>query len=92
MMISNRSGAVHPGSSGTIIPGFEARIVDDNNRTVAQGETGNLLVRADSVCACYWNQHERLKTRLKDIGSEPATSIARMKTDTSGTPDGPMTC
>ncbi len=65
MMISNRPGAVRPGSSGTIIPGLEARIVDDNNRTVAQGETGNLLVRADSVCACYWNQHEKTKDTIE---------------------------
>ena len=65
MMISNRPGAVRPGSSGTIIPGFEARIVDDNNRTVARGETGNLLVRADSVCACYWNQHEKTKDTIE---------------------------
>ncbi|MGA2456295.1 MAG: benzoate-CoA ligase family protein [Terriglobales bacterium] len=65
MMISNRPGAVRPGSSGTIIPGFEARIVDDDNRTVAQGETGNLLVRADSVCACYWNQHEKSKDTIE---------------------------
>src|ERR1700693_4970533 len=34
MVISNRPGAVRPGSSGTIIPGFDARIVDDNNREV----------------------------------------------------------
>jgi benzoate-CoA ligase family protein len=65
MMISNRPGAVRPGSSGTIIPGFDARIVDDNNRAVAQGETGNLLVRADSVCACYWNQHEQTKDAIE---------------------------
>jgi len=65
MMISNRPGAVRPGSSGTIIPGFDARIVDDNNRAVAQGETGNLLVRADSTCAYYWNQHEKTKDTIE---------------------------
>ena len=65
MMISNRPGAVRPGSSGTIIPGFDARIVDDNNRPVLQGQTGNLLVRADSVCAGYWNQHEKTKDTIE---------------------------
>lgn len=65
MMISNRPGAVRPGSSGTIIPGFDAKIVDDNNHAVARGETGNLLVRADSVCACYWNQHEKTKDTIE---------------------------
>ncbi len=65
MMISNRPGAVRPGSSGTIIPGFDAKIVDDTNRTVAQGDTGNLLVKADSVCSCYWNQHEKTKETIE---------------------------
>jgi benzoate-CoA ligase family protein len=65
MVISNRPGAVRPGSSGTIIPGFDARIVDDNNREVPQGNIGNLVVRADSVCACYWNQHEKTKDTIE---------------------------
>ncbi len=65
MMISNVPGAVRPGSSGKVIPGFEARIVDDNNRLVVQGETGNLLVRADSTCASYWNQHEKTKDTIE---------------------------
>jgi len=65
MVISNRPGAVRPGSSGTIIPGFDARIVDDNNREVPRGNIGNLVVRADSVCACYWNQHEKSKHTIE---------------------------
>jgi 4-hydroxybenzoate-CoA ligase len=40
MIISNVPSAARPGSSGKIIPGFEARVVDDNNRPVVQGEIG----------------------------------------------------
>jgi len=65
MIISNVPCAARPGSSGKIIPGFEARIVDDNNRPVAQGEIGNLLVKADSTCAYYWNQHEKTKDTIE---------------------------
>jgi len=65
MIISNAPCAVRPGSSGKIIPGFEARIVDDNNRLVVQGEIGNLLVKADSTCAYYWNQHEKTKDTIE---------------------------
>jgi benzoate-CoA ligase len=61
MVISNRPGEVKPGSSGKIIPGYEARIVDEEGRAVAPGEIGNLLIKGDSVCAGYWNQHERSK-------------------------------
>jgi len=65
IMISNAPGAVRPGSSGKIVPGFEARIAGDNNRPVVQGEIGNLLVRADSTCAYYWNQHEKTKDTIE---------------------------
>lgn len=65
MMIANRPGHARPGSSGQVIPGFEARIVDDNNRPMAAGEIGNLVVKADSVCAYYWNQHEKTKNTIE---------------------------
>ena len=57
--IANRRGGVRPGSSGTLVPGYDARVVDDDGRAVPAGEVGNLLVKGDSACACYWNQHER---------------------------------
>jgi benzoate-CoA ligase len=65
MMISNAPGSVRPGSSGKVIPGFEARIVDDSNHPVVQGEIGNLLVKADSTCAYYWSQHEKTKDTIE---------------------------
>ena len=65
MFIANRPGAVKPGSSGQIIPGYEARIVDDDDRPVPVGEMGNLLIRGDSTCAYYWNQHEKTKRTIQ---------------------------
>jgi benzoate-CoA ligase len=61
MVIANRPGEAKPGSSGKIIPGYEARIVDDDGRAVAPGEIGNLWIKGDSTCAGYWNQHEKTK-------------------------------
>jgi benzoate-CoA ligase family protein len=57
--IANRRGAVRPGSSGTVVPGYDTRIVDGAGRDVPIGEIGDLLVKGDSACAGYWNQHER---------------------------------
>jgi benzoate-CoA ligase family protein len=65
MFIANRPGAVRPGSSGQLIPGCEARIVDDNGQPVAQGEIGDLLVNSDATCAYYWNQHEKTKDTVQ---------------------------
>ena len=65
IFISNRPGAIRPGSSGRIVDGYDARIVDDDTRDVAVGEIGNLLVSGDSTCACYWNKHEKTKTTIE---------------------------
>jgi benzoate-CoA ligase family protein len=59
MVISNRPGDVKPGSSGKILPGFEAKITDESGRPVAPNEIGDLWVKCDSLCAGYWNQHEK---------------------------------
>jgi len=65
MFIANRPGAVRPGSSGQIIPGYEARIVDDQSQPVKPGEIGNLLVKSDATCAFYWNQHEKTRETIE---------------------------
>lgn len=65
MFIANRPGAVRPGSSGQILPGYEARIVDENDQPVGDNQIGNLLIKGDSVCACYWNQHEKTKDTIQ---------------------------
>jgi benzoate-CoA ligase family protein len=62
MVISNRPGEIKPGSSGTILPGFEAKITDESGRPVALNEIGDLWVKCDSLCAGYWNQHEKTKS------------------------------
>lgn len=65
MFIANRPGAVRPGSSGQILPGYEARIVDENGHNVPDGEIGSLLIKGDATCACYWNQHEKTKETIQ---------------------------
>jgi benzoate-CoA ligase family protein len=65
--ISNRPGRVRPGSSGEIVPGYEARLLgddEDEGTAVATGDIGNLLVKGDSICVGYWNQPEKTRTTL----------------------------
>src|SRR6266516_2475025 len=54
IFISNRPGAVRPGTSGSVVPGYEARLVDDHDEPVADGHPGRLLVRGDSIATGYW--------------------------------------
>ena len=61
MVLANSPGKVRPGSSVKVIPGYEAKIVNEEGIAVTKGEIGQLLVKADSTCTCYWNQHEKTR-------------------------------
>ena len=65
IFISNRPGAIRPGSSGLLVTGYEAKLLDEENRPVPRGEIGNLLIRGDSICAGYWNKHEKTKDTIE---------------------------
>ena len=64
IFISNQPGRVRPGSSGVLVPGYEARLVDERGQPVPTGELGDLVVRGDSTCAFYWNRHEQTKDTI----------------------------
>ncbi|MBI3935316.1 MAG: benzoate-CoA ligase family protein [Acidobacteria bacterium] len=64
IFISNRPGDIRPGSSGKLVPGYEAKIVDDAGKELPAGEIGNLLMKGDSAAAFYWRKHERTKQTM----------------------------
>jgi len=59
IFVSNRPGRVRPGSLGTVVPGFEIKVCDDEGREVPDGETGWLWVRGDSRAIGYWQHMEK---------------------------------
>ena len=65
MFISNRPDAIRPGSSGQLVRGYEARLLDESGQPTPPGEIGNLWISGDSVCAAYWNQHEKTKATIE---------------------------
>jgi benzoate-CoA ligase family protein len=54
--IANRPDDIVCGSSGRVVPGYEARIVDESGRDAPAGEIGDLYVRGQSAAAGYWNR------------------------------------
>lgn len=64
VFISNRRGASRPGSAGRVVPGFEARLVDDADRDVPSGSEGRLLVRGEGLCRGYWNRPDKTRETL----------------------------
>ena len=61
IFISNRPGRIKPGSTGEVVAGYEAKIVDDDNKEVGVDEVGTLFMKGDSIASGYWNKHEKSK-------------------------------
>ena len=62
IFLSNRSDDVVYGTSGTAVPGYDLRCIDEAGNEVESGMIGELLVRGASASDGYWNQRE--KSRL----------------------------
>ncbi|MFP3901373.1 MAG: benzoate-CoA ligase family protein, partial [Acidimicrobiia bacterium] len=55
IFVSNAKGMERPGTSGTPVPGYEARLVDDEGREVTEPDTpGFLHVKGPSIASGYW--------------------------------------
>ncbi len=62
IFISNRPGDIRYGSTGTPVPGYEARVVDEAGAPVPTGDIGELIVRGPTAAEGYWNQRQRSRT------------------------------
>jgi acyl-coenzyme A synthetase/AMP-(fatty) acid ligase len=57
IFLSNREGEVRPGTTGTAVPGYDLRVVDEAGLDVTPGVPGTLLVRGDSTATGYWSRY-----------------------------------
>src|SRR3989442_3385263 len=58
MWMANHEGAVRYGRSGNLLPGYQARLVDQDGRATPAGEPGNLWVKGASAAKGYWQLPE----------------------------------
>jgi benzoate-CoA ligase len=58
MFMSNHEGAVRYGSSGKLLRGYEARLIDHEGTPAVTSEVGNLWVKGHSAAARYWQRPE----------------------------------
>jgi len=56
MFISNHEGDVRYGSSGKLLNGYEARLLNQDGDPTPEGEVGNLWVKGRSAAMGYWQK------------------------------------
>jgi benzoate-CoA ligase family protein len=67
IFISNTLDEQHPGSSGRVVPGYLAKLLDDDGNLVTAADTpGYLHVQGPSVMSGYWNRAEVTAATLVD--------------------------
>jgi benzoate-CoA ligase len=59
IFVSNRPGSVRYGTTGTPVPGYRARIIDEHGAEAAPGEVGELEVAGPTAAMFYWNNREK---------------------------------
>jgi benzoate-CoA ligase family protein len=69
--ISQYPGESRPGTLGRLVPGYEARLVDEAGEDVAPGEPGELWLRGGTAALMYWG--ERQKSLDTYVGDEVHT-------------------
>ena len=67
IFLSNRPGEVKPGASGRTVPGYAAKIVDDDGNEVPDGETGSLMIKGESLLKLYWRNPEKTAESLRRL-------------------------
>ena len=62
IFVSNRPGAVRYGVTGTPVPGYKTRLVDEFRQEIAPGEVGEMEVSGPTAATHYWNNPEKTRT------------------------------
>ena len=66
IFITNRIDDIKPGTSGRVVAGYDAKILDENERPVRKGEIGHLHIRGGSVAQHYWSHLKRRRCTTAD--------------------------
>lgn len=65
IFLSNHPDDLVYGTSGKPVPGYDARLVDENGVEVADGDVGELYIRGSTAANGYWNQREKSRATFQ---------------------------
>jgi 2-aminobenzoate-CoA ligase len=65
IFISSAGDDIRPGSTGKVVPGYQAKVIDDEGRDAPSGAIGRLAVRGPTGCR-YLDDPERQREYVHD--------------------------
>jgi crotonobetaine/carnitine-CoA ligase len=79
-VIGARDGKQRPGTMGYVMPGYDARIVDENDEEVPDGTPGELVMRASEPFAFatgYWRMPEKTVESWRNLWFHTGDRVVR---------------
>ncbi|WP_240319068.1 benzoate-CoA ligase family protein [Acidibrevibacterium fodinaquatile] len=77
IFLSNRPDDIRYGSTGRAVPGYDLKLVDEQDRELAGVAEGELLVRGASAADGYWNQREKSRRTFLGEWTRTGDTYAR---------------
>ncbi len=80
IFLSNSPESLEYGTSGIPVPGYEVRLVDEQDTEVGPGQVGELLVKGASAASDYWNQRDKSRTTFQGEWTRTGDKYQRTET------------
>lgn len=77
IFLSNRADDLEYGTSGTPVPGYNVRLVDEAGSDVDDNEIGELLVDGASAASGYWNQRGKSRATFEGVWTRTGDKYER---------------
>jgi long-chain acyl-CoA synthetase len=78
--VGSRDVMHKPGSTGTVIPGVHAKVVNEQGNEVSQGEIGELVIKGENVMKGYYKDDEATARVIRN-GWLHTSDLARIDDD-----------
>ena len=79
IFLSNKVDDVEYGTTGIAVPGYELKLLDENNKVINNDEIGELLVKGESSADGYWNMRDKSRKTFEGEWTRTGDKYIRNK-------------
>ncbi len=79
IFLSNQIGNLEYGTTGIAVPGYELKLVNENNEIIQYDEIGELIVKGESSADGYWNMREKSRITFEGEWTRTGDKYIRKK-------------
>ncbi len=79
IFLSNQINDPEYGTTGLAVPGYELKLLDEDNKVIKDDKIGELLVKGESSADGYWNMREKSKKTFEGEWTRTGDKYIRNK-------------